>query len=208
MQRRDFVRTALIGGGAALTLALPAASAALRPNVDRPLRSRLARLDTGSGIARWQPLEQCSSEACAAPERMRFSIDALQFPSAFRAVVIDAMFATAQGLRPFRMASHQPDSLSPTSKPFSFDVDSATLVGFRCEHRGSAPGTVAIASAALLGDNRPVLAAGRYLLVVSDQDRAIDIGSFPVTTDSMPGHADGHVAQFAWLAFSVHRLPA
>jgi hypothetical protein len=207
MQRRDFVRTALIGGGAALTLALPAASAALSPRVDRSLRSRLARLDTDAGVSRWRPLEHCSSEACAAPERVRFTIDALGFPSAFRAVAIDAMFATPEGLHPFRMASHQPDSLSPTSKPFSFEVDSATLAGFRCEHRGTAPGAVEITSSALLGHRRPVLAAGRYLLVVSDQEHAIDIESLPEPMASAPSHAAENAADFAWLAFSVHRLP-
>jgi hypothetical protein len=205
MQRRDFVRTALLGTGAACSLALPGAYAALAANTETILHSSLARLEGDDALKHWRPLDLCSSEACALPQRVRVSIDAIGIPSTFEALAIDAMFATDEGLRPYRIAGYQPDSLSPLSKPFSFEVGSATLAGFRVEHAHSGSAARAIASSALLGKERPVLAQGRYLLALSAQTRPIRLDSIAV-----PGEAGqalrnraGGVCDFAWLTFSV-----
>lgn len=208
MQRRDFVRTALFGSGAVCSLALPSAYAALNRDERSPLRTSVARLETRDGSSRWRSLEHCSSDTCSAAQRVRVAIDALGFPAVFRGLAIDAMFDTQAGLRPFRIASHQPASLSPISKPFSFEADSASLAGFRAEHADTDPGSMAVAGSALLGSSRPVLAGGRYLLVISRELPLPDIESLAVplhTADPIVG-ADGNAAGFGWLTFSVHPL--
>ncbi len=207
MQRRDFVRSALFGTAALGSFTLPLAAVGAAADGERPLMSRLARLEPGVGGARWRSLEHCSSDACAMPERVRLRIEALGFPAARRAIAIDAMFATPDGLRPFRMAGFQPDSLSPASKPFAFEVDSASLAGFRCERQGTQPGAIAVASAALLGPARPHLAEGRYLLVVGEQASAFDFDALPIpaATAARIEQSGGPSTAWAWLAFSVQR---
>ncbi|MBL0163785.1 MAG: hypothetical protein IPP82_09150 [Xanthomonadales bacterium] len=205
MQRRDFVRTALFGTGAACSLALPSAYAALSRSAAPLLHTSLARLEGSDATQHWRSLDQCSGDACAPPQRVRLRIDAIGFPSEFGALAIDAMFATDEGLRPYRIASHQPDSISPSSKPFSFEVDSATLAGFRAELAGTTSGSLAIASSALLGRVRPVLAQGRYVLALSAHGQSVRFDSIDVPAD--PGHElrdrSGGECDFAWLTFSV-----
>ena len=118
------------------------------------------------------------------------------------------MFATSVGLRPFRVAGHQPDSLSPSSKPFSFEADSTALAGFRAERVEANPGSSAVCASALLGAARPVLSVGRYLLVVGDEAGLPDIESLPVPGQSAESIVTGNGGEtrFAWLAFSVRSL--
>ena len=208
MQRRDFVRTALFGTGAVCSLALPSAYAALQNDSRSTLRIALARLETRDGVSRWRALEHCSSGACGAAQPMRIAVDALAFPTEFGGLAIDAMFDTHAGLRAFRIASHQPASLSPTSKPFSFEADSAGLAGFRVEHAGPEGGPMTASGVPLLGPSRPLLDAGRYLLVVASDLRAPDFEALAV-----PQHvgyplidADSGNTRFGWLTFSVHPL--
>jgi hypothetical protein len=205
MQRRDFVRTALFGTGAACSLAMPGAYAALVAKTETILHSSLARLEGSDEFAHWRSLDQCSSDTCALPQRVRLSIDAIGIPSSFDALAIDAMFATDEGLRPYRIAGYQPDSLSPLSKPFSFEVDSASLAGFRIEHAPTASAARAIASSALLGRERPVLAQGRYLLTLSAQAQPIRLDSIAVPGEAAQAlrNRAGGVCDFAWLTFSV-----
>ena len=208
MQRRDFVRTALLGAGAVCSLALPSAYAALNADSGKSLRTMLARLDARDGISRWRSLDRCSSDACSAPQRVRVAIEALAFPASFGALSIDAMFDTSVGVKPYRVASHQPQSLSPTSKPFSFEAGSEGLAGFRVEHTDATTGSRSICASALLGASRPVLAAGSYLLVISSDAGMPDIDSIgiPESTAHPIVGADGNDPRFAWLTFSVQPL--
>ena len=208
MQRRDFVRTALFGTGALCSLALPSANAALRSEGQRELRVALARCESRNGASRWRALDQCSSGECTTPQRVRIAIDALGFPSTFGGFAIDAMFDTQAGLRPFRIASHQPASLSPTSKPFSFEADSAGLAGFRAEHAERVAGAITVGSASLLGPSRPVLDAGRYLLMMTRDSRAQDLEALVVPDSSTHPivAANGEETRFGWLTFTVHPL--
>ena len=210
MQRRDFVRSALFGTGAACALALPSAYAALKPAPRIALRTTLARLDAGPGQSRWRALDECSSAACGTPQRMRVAIDALGYPVQFRALAIDAMFDTDAGIRPFRIAHYQPGSLSPSSKPFSFESGSTALAGFRIEHAGEHGGSIAVASSAMLGAARPVLAAGRYLLIVGEGERLPEVAALPVPANAADALVlmDGSAPSFAWLGFSVHAAVA
>ena len=210
MQRRDFVRTAIFGTGAALSLTLPSAHAALKLNSRVPLRTELARLEAHGEQSRWRSLDRCSSAACDAPKRVRIAVEALGFPSTFRALAIDAMFDTNVGLQPFRIGGYQPGSLSPRSKPFSFEADPTALAGFRVEHAETTAGSIAVASSAVLGASRPVLAVGRYLLVVSEA-----VGTPVVETLLAPSDLSDPVAfmssekpHFAWVTFSVYPLLA
>lgn len=209
MQRRDFLRTALASAGAAGSLAIPAVHAARRAEAQPTLHALLARAEgQGGDTVRWRPLDQCGSEACAASTRVRISIDRLQFPAGFGALAVDAMFATAHGIRPFRMATYQPDSLSPASKPFAFEVDAVGLAGFRAEHADVSGEALAVASSPLLGVARPALAGGRYLLVLARDGDRFDVDSIAVSAH--PADAvlagDGNAPAFACIAFSVHRL--
>lgn len=205
MQRRDFARTLLLGTGAACSLSLPTAYAALDSGARTCLHAVLARADMAAGGMRWRPIEDCASGTCPAPRRVRVAIDSLGFPGSFRPLVIDAMFATRDGLRPFRVATFQPDAVSPLSKPFAFEADAAGLAGFRIEHASTVPGAVRIAGSALLGARRPVLDAGRYLLAMSDTVHAPDVSALDVPLDSAQSlfAASGDDAPLAWLAFSV-----
>lgn len=205
MQRRDFVRTALLGTGAVCSLALPSAYAALNTHSQKPLRTALARLETRDRVSRWRSLDRCSSEACSAPQRVRVAIDALAFPTHFGALSIDAMFDTHAGVKPFRVASHQPDSLSPSSKPFAFEADSAGLAGFRVEHAAVSTGSSSVCASSLLGATRPVLAAGRYLLVISRDEGMPEFESIgaPESAAHPIVDAGGNDPHFAWLTFSV-----
>lgn len=210
MQRRDFVRNALLGTGVACSLALPSAYAAIGNAGKHPLRTELARLDEQGGTARWRSIERCASDACTAPQRVRITIDALAFPEDFGVLSIDAMFDTSAGVKPFRVASHQSQSVSPSSKPFSFEADSAGLAGFRAEHVEATSGSTRVCAAALLGASRPVLASGRYLLLVARDAGVPDIESL-----SMPGEdsglittRDGIEVNAAWLSFTVRPLTA
>lgn len=208
MQRRDFLRTALSGAGAAGALALPVVQAARLSDAPPRLHALLARADAVGDRLRWLPLDQCRSEACTATERSRISIDRLQFPAGYGAVAVDAMFATAHGILPFRMASYQPDSLSPISQPFAFEAYASGLAGFQAEH--ARPGDDAartVASAALLGSARPALTDGRYLLLLSRDTERADLAAVAVSaqaTDSIVA-VDGSELPFACIAFSVQR---
>ena len=138
-QRRDFVRNSLFGTGAALAFALPYGRAVLnartRFDSESELRSMLARVESSAAHQSWRLLDQCADDTCAAASRVRIVIDSLNFPQTFRALRIDAMFATVAGIKAFRIASFQPGAVSPASKPFAFEVGAAGLVGFRSEHR-------------------------------------------------------------------------
>lgn len=209
MQRREFARTLLIGTGAACSLALPAAHAALNAAGKRSrLHAVLARAEGVDGGLRWRPIEQCTSVACAASQRVRVVIDSLAFPLTFRPLVIDAMLATRDGLKPFRVATYQPGAVSPVSKPFAFEVDTSGLAGFRVEHANAMRGDVSVAGSALLGTKRPVLAAGRYLMLMGDTEHAPDVDILPVPAEAARPVADApaDALAFAWLAFSV--MPA
>lgn len=210
MQRRDFVRSALFGTGAACSLVLPSAYAALGTGAKNPLRTELARLEQQGGIARWRSIKHCASDACLAPRRVRITIDALAFPADFGALSIDAMFDTSAGVKPFRVASHQPQSLSPSSKPFSFEADSAGLAGFRTEYADAASGSSMVCASPLLGASRPVLAAGRYLLVVARDADMPDIESLSPRSEGADSIAARHGVEMnaAWLSFSVRPLTA
>jgi hypothetical protein len=210
MQRRDFVRTALLGTGAACSLALPSAYAAIGNAGKYPLRTELARLEEQGGTARWRSIERCASDACTAPQRVRISIEALAFPVGFGVLSIDAMFDTSAGVKPFRVASHQPQSLSPSSKPFSFEADSAGLAGFRAEHVDATSGSTRVCASPLLGASRPVLAVGRYLLVVANDAGVPDIESLstPSADSDLIAMRNGVEMDAAWLSFSVRALTA
>lgn len=210
MQRRDFVRSALFGGGAVCSLALPSAYAALKNDAGHPAQTKLARLEARDGIAQWRSIERCSSDACAAAQRVRITIDSLAFPATFGALLIDAMFDTSAGVKPFRVASHQPDSLSPSSKPFSFEADSTALAGFRAEHADALSGSSSVCAASLLGASRPVLAAGRYLLVISKDANPLAIESMATPGEDLNfvPTRNGEEANFAWLSFTVRPLTA
>jgi hypothetical protein len=205
MQRREFARTLLLGTGAACSLVLPTAHAALNAGKRRHLHAVLARAEQAGGGLRWRPIEQCTSAACAASQRVRVVIDSLGFPASFRPLVIDAMLATHAGLKPFRIATYQPGAVSPLSKPFAFEVDTSGLAGFRVEHANALGGEVSIAGSALLGARRPALAAGRYLMVMGDAEHAPDVGVLPVPAEAARSVADApaDALAFAWLAFSV-----
>ncbi len=205
MQRREFARTLLIGTGAACSLALPTAHAALNAGKRPRLHAVLARAAEAGNGQRWRPIEQCTSVACAASQRVRIVIDSLGFPATFRPLVIDAMLATRDGLKPFRIATYQPHTVSPISKPFAFEVDTSGLAGFRVEHANVMPGDVSVAGSALLGAMRPILAAGRYLMVMGDADQAPDVAVLPVPLDAAQPIAETttDAQAFAWLAFSV-----
>lgn len=208
MPRRDFLRTALVGAGAAGALAIPAVRAAQRSNAASGLHARLARAEGDGDAARWRLLDQCGSTACVGPTRARVSIDHLQFPAGYGALAVDAMFATDHGIRPFRMASHQPESLSPISKPFAFEVDASGLAGFRAEHVGIGVGTRAVASSALLGAARPALDSGRYLLLLAREGELPEVDAIAVPAQAaapVPTRSGG-APTFACIAFSVTRL--
>lgn len=211
MPRRDFLRTALVGAGAAGALAIPAVRAAQRSDAASGLHARLARAEGDGAAARWRLLDQCGSTACVGPTRARVSIDHLQFPAGYGAFAVDAMFATDHGIRPFRMASYQPESLSPISKPFAFEVDASGLAGFRAEHAGI-DGALHVASSALLGAARPALDEGRYLLVLAreadspDVDAIVDAIAVSAQAAAPILTRDGQAPAFACIAFSVTRL--
>lgn len=208
MQRRDFLKTTLVGAAGVGALAVPAAAlhAARAKPAARPLQALLARAAGVDEAAYWRPLAQCGSDVCAAPARVRISVDHLQFPEGFGGLVIDAMFATTGGILPFRMASFQPDSLSPLSKPFVFEAAAAGLVGFRAEHAAAGDGSLSVAGSPLLGAMRPTLAAGRYLLALGHDP--IDLAAIAVSADrSRPVIGrDGVEPAFGCIAFSVHAL--
>ena len=208
MQRREFARTLLLGTGAACSFSLPSAFAARSTTVKLPLRAVLAKAEGAVDNPRWRRIEDCGGDVCVASRRVRVAIDALGFPSSFRPLVVDAMFDTREGIKPFRVATFQPGQLSPASKPFSFDVDSAGLAGFRAELCGLTQGEVTIAGSALLSASRPVLAAGRYLLALSDLEDRIEVGAFSVPNQAgIPlVNANGHEPLFAYLSFSVQPL--
>ena len=211
MQRRDFVRSALYGTGAAFSLAVPTALAAIDSNHGDRLHASLAKIELREDIAHWRPIEYCSSSgACKVSPTVRVEITALGFPQHFRAFSIEAMFETNQGLRPFRIAHYQPGAVSPASKPFSFDAESKALAGFRVEHATPQSGPVEVASSALLGAGRTVLAPGHYLLVANTGGSALDLGRLevPVETSHPLRASDGRDAPFAWLRFSVHAQDA
>jgi hypothetical protein len=201
MQRRDFVRTALFGSGAACALALPSAYATLNRNSTPPLRIALAQLQSNADSARWTPIEHCVSAACDMTGTLHVQITALGIPQHFRAFSIDAMFDTTAGLRPFRIAQFQPGAVSPTSKPFSFGVTSSSLAGFRIEHAGADALAVEVAGAALLGPRRAAIEEGEYLLLATADEQAVDVSS--LSTDLGLGSA-GADAAFAWLRFRAH----
>lgn len=204
MQRREFARTLLLGTGAACSLSFPAAYAAINAGPRAALRTVLARAEVATSGQRWRPIELCSSGACPAPLRVRVAIDSLGIPGSFRALVVDAMFATRDGLKPFRVATFQPGAVSPASKPFAFEVDAAGLAGFRIEHANADPGNASVAASALLGALRPTLDAGRYLLAMSDTG-VPDLGALPVPPEANQPVvlSTGDNLPFAWLAFSV-----
>lgn len=210
MQRREFVRSALFGTGAALSLALPAAVAALDTRRNVPLRASLARLETHGDNARWQPIERCSAGECVPGRLARVELTALGFPQHFQSLSIEAMFATTEGLRPFRIAHYEPGAVSPASKPFSFDVDAAALVGFRVGHASPRSAQAQVAGSAFPGKDRMALVAGHYVLAASLGQDAPDFGSLEVPAEtSLPMQTrDGRAVRFAWLRFSVHPLDA
>lgn len=200
MQRRDFVRTALFGTGAACSLVLPSAYASLNRKAGQPLRTALAKLRSNADCARWVPIEQCSDGVCDLTGNLRVEITGLGFPQHFRSFSIDAIFDTTAGLRPFRIAQYQPGAISPASKPFSFNVASASLAGFRVEHANADSVAIEAAGAALLGPGRARLATGEYLLLTMADERAVDVSSLPTEGALAPAGAD---ATFAWLRFRV-----
>ena len=206
MQRRDFFRAAILGTGALATVSLTRTSAAMvKGSVEARLHSQLAKVETRGEESRWRLLDHCASDGCAANARMRISIDALGFPSTFRSLAIDAMFATAHGAMPVRVASFQRDAVSPASKPFAFDVAGGGLAGFRAEHSRSGSAAAAITSSALLSGARPTLTAGRYLLALAHEGDLIDFDAITLEVDPAAAvvEVQGNAPTFAWLSFSV-----
>lgn len=209
MQRRDFVRTALFGTGAACTFALPALASAIR-TAGAPVSVVLARAEPMQDRMHWLPIQQCSSGACVESRRIRVAIEALSFPPTFGPVSIDAMFTTRDGLRPFRVAVFRPDSMSPASKPFSFEVDEAGLAGFRIEQTAPDSGRTTTSSSSVLGAARPVLARGRYLLAIGGAGTCIDLESVDVPQQAQQPLAlcSGAEPAFAYLSIAVSTLEA
>lgn len=209
MQRREFARSLILGTGAVCTLTLPGMASATHVE-DPSVSAVLARLEGPEGQLVWRNIEHCSSSACTAPRRVRLAIEALEFPVSLGSVAIDAMFATQGGLRPFRVAVFQPGTVSPVSKPFSFEVGNAGLAGFRIEHTASNNGRTAFAASALLGAARPVLAEGRYVLALAGNGSSIDLRTLDVP--HQPNQPlllrSGATPAFAYLAFAVQALAA
>jgi hypothetical protein len=166
MQRRDFARTLLLGAGAACTLGTPVSRTALAANASRNLHALLAREQTRDGLQEWVPIEHCVAEACVFPSRLRIDIETIDFVATGEPLVVDAMFETHAGLKPFRIASFQPGSFSPMSKPFSFEFAHASLAGFRGELGSRSEGTLRIGGVAVSGPAHPALAPGRYRLAL------------------------------------------
>lgn len=176
MQRRDFARTLLLGAGAVCTLTAPVSRTALAAGTKARLHAMLARERSQTGRTRWQPIDSCRSDTCAIASRIRVDIESIAFTPTLRPLVVDAMLDTHAGLRPFRIASFQPDSHSPASKPFSFEIERSGLAGFRGELVGDQDTALHIGSVAALGPARPALDPGRYMLAFAESARDIDPG--------------------------------
>jgi hypothetical protein len=174
MQRRDFARTLLLGAGVACTSGTPFSRSAIAATADRSLHAQLAREQFSSGLRQWVPIERCRTVACAFTAKLRVDIETIDFGSAGEPLVVDAMFETHAGLKPFRIASFQPGSLSPLSKPFSFEITHASLAGFRGELGTRSKGSVRIAGVATSTSAHPTLSPGRYVLSLAGRttDRA------------------------------------
>lgn len=63
----------------------------------------------------------------------RLNLMAMQFASTASAVDIDALFDVGGKLFPYRMACFRAGSVSPQSKPLSFNFDQRALAGFRVD---------------------------------------------------------------------------
>lgn len=204
MQRRDFARTLLLGASAACTLALPVSRNAFAANPLGSLRAVLAREQVRSGQARWRHIESCAADTCTDSPRVRIDIEAITFAPTLPPLVIDAMVDTHVGLRPFRIASFQPESLSPASKPFSFEIERSGLAGFRGELGQAGTDPLRIGSVAALSPNRPELLPGRYLLAFAESASDIDLDALSVAGFDV-SHAPSSIAL---LIFSVRELTA
>ena len=173
---------------------------------EAPLRTQLAKLESTGALARWLPIEHCSSGACDPGENLRVQINALGFPMHFRALSIDAMFNTIHGLRPFRIAHYQPGSLSPASKPFSFNVASASLAGFRVEHALANSAAVEVAGSALLGQTSRSAQHRRLHAGGSVAERAMDISAVPTDAAFAPAGEDAAFACCGSAASAIRRM--
>lgn len=167
MQRREFARTLLLGAGVACTLGTPASRLAFAANATRRLHAQLAREHTRDGVAKWIPVAQCVGEACAPASRLRIDIESIDFMPIGEALVVDAIFETHAGPRPFRIASFQPGGLSPLSKPFSFEAAHTSLAGFRGELGSRDGDSLRIGGVAVAGPAHPALVPGRYRLALA-----------------------------------------
>lgn len=203
MQRRQFILDGLRLTAAAIVMPLPAIA-----RDSSPVRLTIARLEGQGADARWVALEDCPGGACAAHERVRVGVDTLAFPAAFHSVGVDVLFATPAGDRPFRIASFQRDSASPTSKPFFFEAAPDGLSGLRVEHRLDS-GRAGVIEQRWLDGVHEHLAPGRYLVCLLPPDRAATLADLAVAE---PGAAlryrDGRDVAFAHVGLSVTAVVA
>lgn len=94
-------------------------------------------------------------------------VESIDFAPIAEPLVVDAMFDTQAGLQPFRIAGFQPDSPSPLSKPFSFELSHAGLAGFRVELGTRERGSLQIGGVAASAPTHPTLTPGRYRLMLA-----------------------------------------
>lgn len=201
MRRREFLQNSLRGAGTMAALSLPLPLLAAIPATVSGIT--LARCVGEGRAARWTELTACAA-VCSGAERVRIDVDALAFPDGFDAVAIDAMFATEDGLRPFRMASYRRDAVSAASKPFGFEVGHAGLAGLRIE-RQLRDREVGVAVSGLLGGIHTEIAPGRYVLVVGSGDAAVSLADVAVPAEASDAIMlrDGRMPTFGYLTFTV-----
>lgn len=201
MRRREFLKNSLRGAGTMAALSLPLPLLAAMPATASGIT--LARSVGEGRAARWTALSACSA-VCAGSERVRIDIDALAFPDDFDAVAIDAMFVTADGLQPFRVASFHRDAISGLSKPFGFEAGRAGLAGLRVERRLRG-GETGVAVSSLLGGAHAEVGAGRYVLAVNPADTALSLAevAVPATPSDAVVLRDGSAPAFGYLTFTV-----
>lgn len=92
---------------------------------------------TFAGSASAQSLIQATSSAekrgGASGAMIRLNLKAMQFANTAAAVDIDALFDVGGTLLPYRLACFRVGSVSPQSKPLSFNFDQRALAGFRVD---------------------------------------------------------------------------
>lgn len=201
MRRREFLQNSLRGAGTMAALSLPLPLLAAIPATVSGIT--LARCVGEGHAARWTELTACAA-VCSGSDRVRIDIDALAFPDGFDAVVVDAMFVTENGLRPFRVASFLRNAVSASSKPFGFEVGHAGLAGLRIERR-LRDSEVDVGVSSLLGGVHTEIAPGRYVLAIGSGSAAVSLADVAVPSASSDAVVmrDGSAPAFGYLTFTV-----